>query len=96
MAIVIAPDRHKTSTPHCSLPNPCCNPLHLSPQLESLRALGTRLLRLLLALLGAAEGAGLYSDSARHRARAQGANDRAQADKALLGVLVGPRPPAWR
>ncbi|KIZ07018.1 hypothetical protein MNEG_0929 [Monoraphidium neglectum] len=71
--------------PGAAAPLPTPVPLRL----ESLRALGTRLLRLLLALLGAAEGAGLYSDSARHRARAQGANDRAQADKALLGVLVG-------
>jgi hypothetical protein len=57
-------------------------------RIEALRSLGARLLRLLFALLGAAEEAGLYSDSARQRIRTQNANDRAQLDRALLGVLV--------
>ncbi len=57
-------------------------------QVESLRALGTRLLRLLFALLGAAEEAGFYSQN-QSKTRVQGANDRMQLDKALLSVLVG-------
>jgi len=64
-------------------------PLPAMLRIESLRALGARLLRLLVALLDAAEEAGLYSESARQRIRMQGANDRMQLDKALLGVLVG-------
>jgi hypothetical protein len=63
------------------------SPPNAHPQVEGLRALGARLLRLLFALLGAAEEAGLYSE--RQRVRAGGANDRAQLDRALLGVLVG-------
>ncbi|GBF97953.1 hypothetical protein Rsub_10626 [Raphidocelis subcapitata] len=58
-------------------------------RVEALRSLGVRLLRLLFVLLGAAEEAGLYSDSARQRIRTQSTNDRAQLDRALLGVLLG-------
>jgi hypothetical protein len=56
-------------------------------QPEALCALGRRLLHLMAALLGAAEGAGLYAASQRGRAAAA-ANDRAQFDRALLSALV--------
>ncbi len=51
--------------------------------------LSRRLLRLMLALLGAAEESGVFGEGAGQRTREHAKNDRMELDRVLLDCMVG-------